>query len=261
MKKTLILSLLAFLPVAVPAAHASDLGLATSTYDWSGAYAGINLGGVRSDMQSERETRYVGASALPQDLQELVDDADNRMSTHDTGFTGGVSAGYNWQYDQMVFGLETDISLMSLNGTMKRDVTGLFEDYYQTPGLKVTDNMNYSVDSFGTVRGRLGLAVDNILIYGTGGLAYGFVDAEATVHGRDIVGEERWRASNSEWTMGWTVGGGIEYGIDRWSIGAEMLYVDLSSIDMRSTRRGDFAAEWDAATSFAVLRATGKVRF
>jgi hypothetical protein len=40
-----------------------------------------------------------------------------------------------------------------------------------------------------------------------------------------------------------------------------MLYVDLSSNDMRSPSRLDLAADWDAATNFTVLRATGKMRF
>jgi outer membrane immunogenic protein len=261
MNKIAVVSLLALLPFAAQAAHASDIGLASSTYDWSGAYVGLNLGGARSDVESKRQTRYTGSAALPDELQDMVDGADDRMSSSDIGFTGGVSAGYNFQYDQVVFGIETDLNFMGLDGSMKRDVTGVFDDYFDSPLLKVTDKMDYSVESFGTLRGRLGFAVDNLLIYGTGGLAYGFVDADAAVHGRNFGGERRWRASDSEWTLGWTAGGGIEYGLDRWSIGAEMLYVDLSSIDMSSPSRLDLAADWDAATNFTVLRATGKMRF
>ncbi len=70
---------------------------------------------------------------------------------------------------------------------------------------------------FGTVRGRIGYAFNNILLYGTGGLAFGTLKGE--------VGG----FSESHTTAGWTAGVGAEYAINQnWSAKIEYLYVDLS---------------------------------
>ena len=214
-----------------------------------------------SDVEVTRETHYTGDLILSNAEKNLLDRAHDSMSSDDVGFTGGVSAGYNWQYDQIVFGFETDISAMNVQGGMTRNVTKAFDGIFTDPDLKVIDKVDYNVDAFGTLRGRLGFVIDNVMLYGTGGLAYGYVDADSEVHAQDTTGSESWRGSDSGWNIGWTVGGGIEYGIGRWSLGAEYLYVDLASTDWRSPSRIDLAADWDMDTSFSVLRATGKVRF
>jgi outer membrane immunogenic protein len=69
------------------------------------------------------------------------------------GFSGGGQVGYNWQIGQFVVGLETDLQASSANATFAA---------YQ-----------FSNPWFGTVRGRGGIALNNILFYGTLGLAYG----------------------------------------------------------------------------------------
>ena len=70
---------------------------------------------------------------------------------------------------------------------------------------------------FGTVRGRVGYAFNNILFYGTGGLAFG-----------ELRGET-FGLSESHTTAGWTAGVGAEFGLaPNWSAKIEYLYVDLS---------------------------------
>ena len=70
-----------------------------------------------------------------------------------------MQVGYNWQSGQFVFGVETDAQLTGAD-----DSSG---------GLK------FSIPWFGTLRGRAGVAVNNMLFYGTGGLAYGSGRIEA----------------------------------------------------------------------------------
>jgi outer membrane immunogenic protein len=78
-----------------------------------------------------------------------------------------------------------------------------------------------SVHWLGTVRGRAGLAIDNVMTYVTAGLAYAktnhsFNDAGLVIH---EIGTTK---------VGFTAGVGAEYGLDpRWSVKAEALYVDL----------------------------------
>ncbi len=115
-----------------------------------------------------------------------------------SGVSGGVQAGYNWQNGPWVFGLEGDIQ-----------ATGAEETFAP---------WKFSNPWFGTVRGRAGYALGNILFYGTGGLAFG--ELRATTFG----------LSESHTNVGWTLGAGAEMGFaPNWSAKIEYLYVDLSN--------------------------------
>jgi outer membrane immunogenic protein len=86
---------------------------------------------------------------------------------------------------------------------------------------------------FGTVLGRLGVTVTpELLLYGTGGLAYGHVDASANTQFFNSDGSlfARSPASVSKTKVGWTAGAGAEWMFARnWSAKLEYLYVDLGS--------------------------------
>jgi outer membrane immunogenic protein len=114
------------------------------------------------------------------------------------GVLGGIQGGYAWQFGQWVAGWEADFQFSSA-----QDTVGTYS--YSSPWL-------------GSVRGRGGIAFDNILFYGTLGLAYG----------RSQIDTGNLSEVNTH--MGWTVGAGIELGLSRnWSIKAEYFHVDLAS--------------------------------
>jgi outer membrane immunogenic protein len=116
--------------------------------------------------------------------------------TEPSGFAGGVQGGYNWQSGPLVFGLEGDFA-----------ITGADDRF---AGWK------FSNPWFGTVRGRVGYAFNNLLVYGTGGLAFG-----------ELKGE-RFGLSEAHTNAGWTLGAGAEFGLaQNWSAKVEYLYVDL----------------------------------
>lgn len=120
-------------------------------------------------------------------------------STRPNGFAGGAQAGYNWQSNQFVFGGEADIQFSGADDTFAP--------------------WKFSNPWFGTLRGRAGFAMNNILIYATGGLAYGSVRAKNTFTGAD----------ESKLHPGWVLGAGMEVALTtNWSARAEYLYVDLS---------------------------------
>lgn len=117
--------------------------------------------------------------------------------TKPSGIAGGVEAGYNWQRGAFVFGGETDIELSGADDT--------FAPY------------QFSSPWFGTLRGRAGVAMGNVLIFGTGGLAYGDLRAETS------------NLTESHTSIGWVAGAGIEVGFNpHWSAKAEWLYLDLA---------------------------------
>jgi outer membrane immunogenic protein len=119
--------------------------------------------------------------------------------TRPSGFAGGAQGGYNWQTGQLVFGGEADIQLSGANDTFAP--------------------WKFSNPWFGTLRGRAGFAVNNFLIYGTAGVAFGELSAET-------IGLQ----SESHTNVGWTAGVGVEAGIAaNWSAKVEYLFVDLAS--------------------------------
>jgi len=115
-----------------------------------------------------------------------------------SGLAGGLTVGYNWQNGPWVFGAEGEINLTGANDTFAP--------------------WKFSNPWFGTIRGRAGYAFNNILFYGTGGLAFGSLRAET------------FGLSESHTTVGWTLGLGTEFGLaQNWTAKIEYLYVDLDS--------------------------------
>jgi outer membrane immunogenic protein len=179
MKKTLFAAALAAGLVAAGCAAAADLRPApysapplSGLYNWSGAYAGLNLG---------YEWGKVTNSAV-----------------EPSGIAGGGQIGYNWQSGQFVFGAETDLQFSGADDTFAP--------------------FKFSNPWFGTLRGRAGVAFNNMLLYATLGLAYGSLKGE-------IPGLDETRTE-----VGWAGGLGLEYGFaPNWSARAEYLYMDLAS--------------------------------
>lgn len=113
------------------------------------------------------------------------------------GVFGGAQAGYNWQTGQFVFGGESDLQVSGAEDT--------FAAY------------KFSNPWFGSVRGRAGFAMNNVLFYATAGLAYGGLRAQLP------------NVSEPRSHMGWTAGAGMEIGLSRqWSARAEYLFMDLT---------------------------------
>jgi outer membrane immunogenic protein len=115
-----------------------------------------------------------------------------------SGVAGGIQGGYNWHFGQWMVGLEGDIQASGANDTFAA--------------------WKFSNPWFGTLRGRGGFVMNNILIYGTGGLAFGNVRAEVL------------NLTENHSAAGWTLGAGAEIGITpNWSAKAEYLYVNLNN--------------------------------
>jgi outer membrane immunogenic protein len=152
-------------------------------YNWTGFYFGIEGGGG------------FGTSSW------------DRSGSHDiSGGLLGATVGYNWQFNQIVAGVEGDFGWADINGTNTTNCVA---------GCKTSD------DWLGTARGRLGYAADRFLPYITGGAAFG-----------DIKAQTPGFASSTQDKTGWTLGAGIEAAlVDRWTAKVEYLYVDLGSFN------------------------------
>lgn len=71
-------------------------------------------------------------------------------------------------------------------------------------------NFDAKLNWYGTTTAKLGYAIDNLLFYGDGGLAYGHSEAEANV----TIGATTFSNDQSNVNWGWTLGAGVKYGIN-----------------------------------------------
>src|SRR5271166_6302882 len=193
-------------------------------FTWTGFYIGGNAGGIWGSGGNASTTVF--ANGFP----FLVTNFPNgNLGNSNSGFIGGGQAGYNWQTGAFVLGVETDFDGSSLSRS--RNIIGpTFIDPINGGSDFFTANGKISLDWLGSTRARVGWVAtpDNrLLIYGTGGVAYGSGSAHLNIY--DALNGWGWNTnSNSKERSGWTIGGGVEYAwTNNITFGAEYLYYDL----------------------------------
>lgn len=181
---------------------------------WNKCYVGVTVGYTKSTDSDPTITSTDPALLLSQTLGNVP----TRLSSDPDGVIGGGTIGCNRQYDRIVIGLEADISATSQRSTSAVTLLGT---------ALVTTSLTRELDVLGTVRGRLGYAFDNTLIYATGGLAYAHVTSNASIIPA-VPGGSQLAGAEDQWRGGWTIGGGIEHMFaPNWSVKGEYLYYDL----------------------------------
>ncbi|MGP0058959.1 MAG: outer membrane protein [Beijerinckiaceae bacterium] len=196
---------------------------------WTGFYTGVNAGVGWSN-----ESFVTSVPGAPNTLFTAPFDGSlgwgaNLPGSSRIGFTGGGQVGYNYQISQIVLGIETDFQYYG--PPVSNNTSFVSTTPPGTTGL-VTNHVNSSTPWFGTVRGRLGTTAitPSLLVYATGGLAYGrenTTDAMSTTNAGGAL-DETFPFSTSATKLGYTVGGGLEYMFaPNWSVKAEYLYVNL----------------------------------
>lgn len=184
------------LPVKAPI-YKAPLRSVVSYYNWTGFYAGINAG------------YGFGTSTW-----SLLSTGDIKPK----GVVAGGTLGYNWQSGMFVAGIEADGAWANINNTAT------------LAGVTATAK----IDALATVRGRIGAAFNQIMLYGTGGLAVADTKVSATALGITV--------SDSKTQTGWTAGAGIEWMfIPRWSLKAEYLYRRFDNVTLFGVSTGNIA--------------------
>jgi len=216
---------------------------------WNGFYAGLNAG------YAFRADSGLALSAVPlSPLAPIVAwaaEAHGLLTAGSDGFIGGGQAGYNFQLGDFVLGFEADFQgLATGGGGSDTLVAGLFG-----ANTFFSDNRaSKSLDFLGTARARVGyLLTPTLLLYGTGGLAYGGARTDASVFqfssANGFFGAGS--TSASDLLIGWAAGGGAEWKFDRnWSVKLEYLHYDLGRLEQNFTLFrpvGPFAAAHTSA--------------
>jgi outer membrane immunogenic protein len=211
-------------------AFAADVAIKASpqVYNWSGFYAGGNIGGAWGYTDAGTTTVFDQAGFgyfNPRSPPAIADAGDQDITP--TGFTAGGQAGYNRQFGWLVVGAEVDVDYFGIKGA----TSGGAPYPNNLPG-SFTVRSSVSTDWLVTARPRVGWAVNNWLIYVTGGLAVG--DLKGKFSFADTAGATE-SGSISSTKAGWTFGGGIEVGMQGpWTVRVEYLRVDLGSASTTS---------------------------
>jgi outer membrane immunogenic protein len=179
-------------------------------WSWSGFYVGANGGwGWDAKTQDILVTSTPAFGGYPA----------TTAGTSAKGGFGGVTAGYNWQLNAFVVGVEGDFDVAGIQDKFNGRVINVFGD--QLTAEK-------SLKDVSTIRGRLGYAFDKALVYGTGGVAFGQVHDRLSLAIAPTFPVAD--VNKDGWQTGYTVGGGVEYMIlPHVSVKAEYQYVNLGS--------------------------------
>ncbi|SDR63381.1 outer membrane immunogenic protein [Rhizobiales bacterium GAS113] len=229
-------------------------------FTWTGFYVGVNAGGAWANGNRNNNGLFPFVGAVP--VGTFVPAVASRSGGNNSGFIGGVQAGYNYQFSPgqgFVLGVETDIDWADIGRNKNNSVPfGAFTlpavfpgTVFTASGLGAATRSNNN-QYLGTVRLRAGYAWDRFLLFATGGLAYGGVNNNgngfgagliattapgsiipgtatmATVPTNTFIGGATTRSSSTK--AGWTLGLGGEYAFtNNWTVKAEYLYANFGS--------------------------------
>jgi outer membrane immunogenic protein len=211
------------------AASAADMAMKAppmpaAVYSWTGFYVGINGGGLwdRDHLTSAPidpgTTAFwapcFAAGACPRDYGR---------SNGSSGEVGG-QFGYNWQVNNVILGIETDIQWTDAKGTASVALANTGTGFVPYNGTATS-----KLDWFGTTRGRIGFAPGPTwMVYGTAGVAYGEIQRSWTAN--FPVTAQLVAGSDTSTAVGWTAGAGVEFKPwQNWIFGVEYLHLDLGS--------------------------------
>ncbi len=206
-------------------------------FTWTGFYVGGNVGGGFDDY-----TTYglAGQTAGARNALLVTGARPAFFSTNTSGVVGGGQIGYNFQipstgllggtlgslgsgFGNVVGGVGNAVGLGSIlgaGGSTGGVIAGLEADAAYTDfhtigvfagGTGLTSQFNTRTDFIGTVRGRLGYAFGNLLLYGTGGFAYGGVHDNVALF--NAAGVTTAYNGVNRIQTGYTYGGGAEFAI------------------------------------------------
>jgi outer membrane immunogenic protein len=212
----------------IGAASAADLPARTYTkapamvdpsYNWSGFYIGGNVGGGWSN------TRF---DAIPGGDHFLLAGQSVSTGNSNGNVVGGGQIGYNWQFQQIVLGLEGTYS-----GSAVRNDTGIFPS--AVFGGEAA-RLNSKITQYGTIVGRLGFAPTNDwLLYGKGGYAVGRIETNPQDF-FPLPATLQHFSNAGAWQDGYTAGVGVEYKwANHWVFGVEYDYLRFSSQNQSNT--------------------------
>jgi outer membrane immunogenic protein len=206
---------------------------------WAGLYVGGSIGYGRGDVSDTITLTFDPIFSGTGSVTEGSDDLN--------GAVYGAHLGYNFQYDNFVFGTEIGINGASMNAAPLE---------YELSGNPIKHDLNW----YASAVGRLGYAYENFLFYGFGGVAWSKVETDFPNAAN--LGDAR----DDTTFVGWTAGVGVEYALSsRFSLRLEYAHIDLGSETNFSERSPitpnvDVIVENETAIEFDVVKVGASYR-
>jgi outer membrane immunogenic protein len=243
--------------MAAGAAHAADLPSKKSTPwfvqvqkldigQWGGIYGGLSAGyswDAAPSIATGASATYAnpafpaGAGAV---AGSLAASGNHVIPASASGWTFGGFAGYRYQWNNVVVGAEVGLEGV-FGGSAGRSTSGTSLAPWGFPA----ENWSYSaqasksLDYLGTVKATAGYSVmPNLLVFVDGGLAFGQVNVKSSFSGVESLGARVYPGASgvssfSGVKLGYVVGGGLEYAINRnWSVRGAYDYFNLGSVGL-----------------------------
>jgi len=258
MRRRLLLAGGIILTVAIHTAGAADLPIPykappvpAPVFNWTGFYVGGNFGGGWGSQTINGTDTGIDSNGPSAGLPLISSVSD---TTRLSGVFGGGQVGYNYELpNNWLLGIEADVDASGIRGSSTAclpvisDASGGF-----TPGtIGGCGSISSKLEDFGTVRGRVGYIWNNVMLYGTGGWAWGHAAATTTpicgasptapcpgAGAGPIIGDI---LSFSNTFGGWAAGGGAEWQfLPHWTLRLEYLHLQFNGIGMNATAAGTF---------------------
>lgn len=245
MKNALLSGVAATALVLVLGFGAPARAQAPAVQNWAGFYIGLNAGAAWGRSGANTSVSCSDFGVPPAYICDAFGGgaanaaavgASGTGSMTSTGFTGGVQAGYNWQTNNFVYGLETDFGAFNLRGSRQGSAVYPTFGPMVGPPNAYTVGSSFDTDWLFTFRGRLGWALpSNLMIFATGGLALTNLTVGHSFRD-NVVGGASESASTSKLKAGWALGAGLEWALtNRWTVKAEYLHVDFGKLTAAGT--------------------------
>ena len=228
MNRALILTLAAGVAAAcIGPATAADMPLkAPPPYtpaapsNWTGLYIGFNGGWGWSNYT---------VSETPFGVTGIADILPQAPGTKNNGGVFGGQIGFNWQFSNVLLGIEGDFDGASITGNQ----AVVFPSILGGPGTTHTNSFTTSerINALSSVRGRLGYVWGPAMLYATGGGAWEEIATNATISANTAAGVfgQSAAANFSNTRSGFVVGGGVEWmATQNWLLRAEYLHYDFT---------------------------------
>lgn len=207
------------MPFKAPPSQAAD--------DWSGWYAGGNLGYGWGDARNP-DVSFVDPGAAIGFAAYFAAGGNVIPGLTPRGINGGGQVGFNRMLaPHWLVGAVADLQASAIAASATNSAAAF--------GVPTLQSNSSRIDWFGTVRGKIGVTENNWLLFGTAGLAYGAV----TTSGSFITpgGLVAVTGANTSTSTGWAAGAGVNYSLSQnWIAGIEYIYVNLGRTSATETQ-------------------------
>jgi outer membrane immunogenic protein len=257
-------------------------------YNWTGFYVGGNVG--YSWGKASGDITDPGLADFTDEIVSLPTSFSNSLKPK--GAIAGGQIGYNWQLNPTwVVGLEGDIQWSGEKASRNRSASStgsagpeciLLSDTLQCATFTESASVNTALEAklqwFSTIRARAGVLITpTLLLYGTGGFAFGEVKVSGSGAANDvlncsgglcvlasfpIISSGAFAFSQSKTKTGWTAGAGVEGALaGNWTWKVEYLYLDLGSENGSVADNFGGTVSWNTKFTDNIVRAGLNYRF